>query len=346
LPFRNLNRRGKILVSGAALLLALLIAEAGLRLSSSDPLSFHPARLRHITRLESVYPYAYHERLGWATVPGKSVNGQSIDARGLRGNGFSSNVRGGSILVLGDSFVYGDEVGDAETWPAHLERILGRTVLNGGVCGYGLDQIVLRGEELIPRLKPALVLVSIIPEDIRRCRLLCRYGAKPCFDIIEQDQLLLKNLPVPYSFFHRPRQLAWDLAGTSFLVDEVLLRIAPEWWRGKHYIREAHQREKELVTPLLRKLKQTVEAHGGKMAFILAAAKPPIQKAGYMPLALESARSLGLPTLDMAGQLLEILDREPEKANQWFAPGGHMTGAGNKWFAEQVGVFLVNLGDI
>ena len=32
-------------------------------------------------------------------------------------------------------------------WPARLKRLLERPVLNGGVFGYGLDQIVLRAEK-------------------------------------------------------------------------------------------------------------------------------------------------------------------------------------------------------
>lgn len=52
------------------------------------------------------------------------------------------------ILAVGDSFTSGENVGDLDSWPAQLQRLTGHTVLNGGVSGYGLDQIVLRTERL------------------------------------------------------------------------------------------------------------------------------------------------------------------------------------------------------
>ena len=50
-------------------------------------------------------------------------------------------------LAVGDSFVFGDDVGDADSWPAILERLTGRRVINGGVPAFGLDQTVLRSEQ-------------------------------------------------------------------------------------------------------------------------------------------------------------------------------------------------------
>ena len=43
----------------------------------------------------------------------------------------------------------GDEVDDREAWPAQLQGLLGRRVVNGGVTGYGLDQMVLRAERFV-----------------------------------------------------------------------------------------------------------------------------------------------------------------------------------------------------
>jgi hypothetical protein len=36
------------------------------------------------------------------------------------------NRSGGAILAVGDSFVFGDQVSDEETWPSFLERRMGR----------------------------------------------------------------------------------------------------------------------------------------------------------------------------------------------------------------------------
>ncbi|NBX93928.1 MAG: hypothetical protein EBQ85_11920 [Proteobacteria bacterium] len=50
---------------------------------------------------------------------------------------------------MGDSFTFGAEVNDNETWPSHLQNFSKTTVLNGGVVGFGLDQTYLLFEELI-----------------------------------------------------------------------------------------------------------------------------------------------------------------------------------------------------
>src|SRR6185503_17592569 len=43
----------------------------------------------------------------------------------------ASWVARNSILAVGDSFTAGSDVGDAYTWPAHLERLLKKPVVNG-----------------------------------------------------------------------------------------------------------------------------------------------------------------------------------------------------------------------
>src|SRR5262249_51730889 len=44
------------------------------------------------------------------------------------------------IVAVGDSFTFGEDVGDSDSWPAGLERLADRRVINGGANGFGLDQ--------------------------------------------------------------------------------------------------------------------------------------------------------------------------------------------------------------
>ena len=88
------------------------------------------------------------------------------------------------VLAVGDSFTFGDEVRDDETWPAHLQQLLGRRVLNAGVSGYGFDQIVMRAERVVADKHPSAVVVSFIADDVLRTEMRRRWGAeKPYFDI-------------------------------------------------------------------------------------------------------------------------------------------------------------------
>lgn len=65
------------------------------------------------------------------------------------------------ILAVGDSYTFGDEVSDWETWPAQLQKLSGRRVINGGVFGYGIDQAFLRARRLLSRYQFSTVDIQL-----------------------------------------------------------------------------------------------------------------------------------------------------------------------------------------
>ena len=67
------------------------------------------------------------------------------------------------ILILGDSFVFGDNVASTQTFTKKLEHQLGSTVqcLNFGIIGYGPDQSLLTLTEKGLRLRPSHVILSV-----------------------------------------------------------------------------------------------------------------------------------------------------------------------------------------
>lgn len=81
----------------------------------------------------------------------------------------ATSARDAVVLVAGDSYTHGDEVGDSESFPASLERILQAPVANLGVGGYGPEQALLKLEGLIDRFPRARVVVlAIMYDDIGR----------------------------------------------------------------------------------------------------------------------------------------------------------------------------------
>jgi hypothetical protein len=91
---------------------------------------------------------------------------------GVRSNGDAAPPAVGAILALGDSFVFGDQVSDHETWPAILERLSGHRVVNGGVSGYGTAQALLHGTQLLSTAPYSLVILSILVDaDLVRDRI-------------------------------------------------------------------------------------------------------------------------------------------------------------------------------
>lgn len=217
----------------------LILLELGLRASTwvylfNWPNFVRDARTVHTERDSG--RHIHDAKLGHTPRPAYAAPGLTIDANGLRLTGEAPAGSGGPILAVGDSFTFGEEVTDAEAWPAQLQRMVGRRVLNAGVSGYGFDQIVLRAEALAPLYKPAAIVVGFIADDIRRTEMRRLWGAdKPYYDI-EGQTLVPRNVPVPpraapqttLDFWHRT-------LGYSFLFDFMMQRLGLLYdWYGDH----------------------------------------------------------------------------------------------------------------
>lgn len=192
--------------------------------------------------------FAYDATLGWAPIPGSSgtMLGKplSFTAAGTRAQNrdrptadgpATGHATGPLIIAFGDSMTEGFGVADDETWPAHLERLTGRRVLNAGVRGYGLDQIVLRAERLVPELKPATVILAFIADDISRTALAVRDARGKPYFVPDGEGLALANVPVQGSGGSSPMMAAArHILGYSRLVDRVVNRLGvQQTWYGR-----------------------------------------------------------------------------------------------------------------
>ncbi len=143
---------------------------------------------------------------GWALTPnlrnitvfdGKILNSNS---RGIRGNmEYSYNKLPGQnrILILGDSFTFGDQVSDNETYPYYLQQMLPNTeVINFGIHGYGHDQMLLYLKEEGIKYSPDVVILGFVGDDMNRNLLEFRDYSKPKFELVH-NKLQIKNYPVP-----------------------------------------------------------------------------------------------------------------------------------------------------
>jgi hypothetical protein len=137
-------------------------------------------------------------------------------------------------MAFGDSMTEGFAVGNDETWPAHLERLTGRRVLNAGVRGYGLDQIVLRAERIVPQTKPSTVVLAFIADDILRTALAVRDAkGKPWF-APDGEGLALHNVPVQVAGRSSLMTAARHLLGFSHLFDRIVNRLGvQQYWYGR-----------------------------------------------------------------------------------------------------------------
>ena len=160
------TRRGrrllfKLLVLSASLLLGLLLGEISLRLffgyagyrgqafSRPDPeLSWVNKPLADVEVRGRDYSYLVH-----------------VNSLGFRGAELRASA-GSRILLLGDSYTFGQGVDNNETFPAHLQSLFtsaGRKdveVVNGGVYGYGARQASGLAHREWDEVKPSVVIFT------------------------------------------------------------------------------------------------------------------------------------------------------------------------------------------
>jgi hypothetical protein len=158
----------RFLLLGLSSLLVLAAAEGGLRL-------FLAPRFTTIYRIDERYLHAL--------IPGRSkifrhleVNGGRsilvrINASGFRGEPLLPAGSATRVVVYGDSIVEAEYSALEETFPERLESALAARLrrrveaVNAGVVGYGPDQVSLRMDDEIDRLRPDLVLVVIFADN-------------------------------------------------------------------------------------------------------------------------------------------------------------------------------------
>lgn len=164
----------------------------------------------------------------------------SYSADGLRNQNAGLRLADGRpLLAVGASFTEGFAVKDDESWPAYIERILGRRVLNAGVRAYGLDQTVLRTEALSVKFDSDTIILGFTAHDILRSMLSILEGAhKPYFVPVEGpkgDDVELRNVPVPTTPVTAPYAWPRRLLGYSYLLDFTMRRLGQqELWYGQN----------------------------------------------------------------------------------------------------------------
>jgi lysophospholipase L1-like esterase len=153
----------RLAAAGVGLLVALLLAEVGLRLFAGGG---EPRRSKLLSP-------SSNPELGYVLVPGATNQRVSINALGFRGREVDLEKPAGSrrIVVLGDSLAFGLGVEQDEPFPAQLGALFARAgsaveVLNLGVPGYDvLNEVGLLAEQG-RRLEPDIVVVGFCINDV------------------------------------------------------------------------------------------------------------------------------------------------------------------------------------
>src|SRR5262249_47623704 len=135
-----------------------------------------------------------------------------------------------------DSFTEGWEVRDHESWPAQLEKRTTAPVVNVATGGYGADQVILRAEQMLPIVKPKVLLIGFYDIAIVRAGYSIIGAPKPYFTLENGEpryhpptfvEPREKNTPT-WMILYNIR----EVLGYSALADYLFARLNPNFWQG------------------------------------------------------------------------------------------------------------------
>lgn len=331
-----------------------LALEVAIRIYARAPIfTLHDWRGEMVTILQG--PARYHPVLGWVQASNYKGGGFNTLDYGVRKNSASDEkLDEGAILAVGDSFTAGSDVVDRDTWPAQLERLIGRRVINAGVGGYGVDQTVLNAERLLPIITPRLVLVGIYEDDINRSAYRVYNAPKPYF-MNEGGTWTLHNSPVPRRQPPPPEPLYKKLLSYSLVAHIFFNKVAHDWWytsKDAQYVRSGADPVAASCYALARLHKRlaannisaiVVMQYNGRYYAIHRPPDPEVAET------IRCAEKLGYAIVDEHPRVAEIAGRSVDELKKLYVmyPNGafgHMSAAGNHLIAGMITDKIINFG--
>jgi hypothetical protein len=358
----GLRRRwAAILLIAISTSVALVALEATMRLVDGVPVlsseNFVSRQIDHVHHTLSIYD----PLLGWVLAP-------NIGDPGLTTGQFGAHMPGteivplqqGVVIAVGDSFTAGSEVANAGSWPAQLEGMIGTQVINLASGGWGVDQIVLRAEDMIPRLNPKMLLVGILAEDsLNNANSVYGGGGKPYF-LVEEGRLTLHNVPVPPVVSSvRDLGLLRATLGHSYLFHQAMTRLGLlSWWAGdaaQYHRVVSDETAVQISCLLMKRLASLSHQRPIRIGVIVEYGAPNAleeEEVWFGKDVANCARDAGLDVLDMYGPLHEFVRKGGEAALEplyvkddngrvW----GHMSEAGNRLVATEIARRFFGKGD-
>jgi lysophospholipase L1-like esterase len=255
-------------------------------------------------------------------------------------------LRRGGILAVGDSFTAGSGVRDEEAWPARLELLVGEPVTNGAAGAYGVDQMVLRAEQLLPEIEPKTLIVGILGQDSLRNNFSVYGGGYKPYFVVEAGKAVLKGVPVPL-VDAAPLELdpVRGILGHSYMVDAGIKALGlQQWWIDNHLRYKKVHADRigvDISCLLMDRLGQLKQARGLRVIVLMmyGAAEIEAKPAPWFgPPVVACAKQRGLEAIDSYDAVRAVLERDRRAfVELWLDEGGqlgHLSPKGNQFMAD------------
>jgi hypothetical protein len=334
------ERRKNMLLLTATVVLTLLVCEIGLRLWHHVPLLQLNNRRGGGETNNLRSDIRYDSLLGWSVKDHLDTPRVHTVEHGIRRNSpAQARPRPDGILVVGASFTWGGEVVDGEAWPAQLEAMIDLPVDNAAVPAFAVDQIVMRAEQLLPVMRPRLLLLGFTRLSIDWNGLALHTMPKPYFTV-DRGELSVHNVPVPTFREADPFEPLIGALAYSHVLDRVMDRLDP----GGFYSRlvPAPNDPVDVSCRLLRRLKLKADEQGLAVGVVTEIGRNEVLGSDRPPAPLtsveECARGAGYRVISTFDGFKQASVADFERFRTLYLAGGypHYSPRGNRLVAEIV----------
>ncbi|MFH2021496.1 MAG: SGNH/GDSL hydrolase family protein [archaeon] len=279
--------------------------------------------------------------LGWIPKKNCDTGRYSTNSAGFRGKEeFTIEKNKTRILILGDSFTWGEDVFDYETYPYYLDQSLkgDYDIINMGVHGYGPDQMYLRFLREGRLYNPDIVILALYTPDIFRTTVRIRDFFKPRFKIVDNDLVLDENSKIPtiqeaIEITNKERTKT-KIYSYLFLRKKLRTIISNLGFKRDIYSEDAYQ----LSFRIIEKFKEISEEDGFELIVLLIPQKKAVETNKSPELHYQLIRGLSQRNVTYVS-ILQELKFAYAKSKTSFYPE-HLTAEGNLLIAQSLKNYL------
>lgn len=283
--------------------------------------------------------HEYDSLLGWRNLKSHRVpnrygpgNNATHNLEGFRAETeYTRGVPPGRyrILFLGDSFTYGVDAGDKDTFPSQMETLCPAIeAVNMGVAGYGIDQFYLRYQAQGAELDANLVVFAFIEDDFARMKMSVFQASYPKPQLIA-DGGDIKPVNVPVSAWGDAALTGWLEGFPNRLALVRLLRKVSDTYINNYPVFPIAERVFNAMNAQCRRANRrfALVYLPSKIDFDRSAPTEAARKAG------EIAARLHIPFLNLTGAFPA---RAPDLAGVFRPDGGHYSKPGYRLVAQEL----------